>query len=239
MEVTGDMEELMSSLRSPLVGVLLGLVVFPSSLEAAPDRDLGLHLRGGDKGMGASVFITDHLGLELGFSSNMISDRSFELDGFTPFAEGSYGIRFGAVLGVFWEQTALLGIWHPKDELSWRVAARWRPQKLYQVEARSLSVLDMLMELELAQGSVRSIPLTVGVAYTFWVLPWGSEESWWSKLMDFGVVLRVEAGPDFAAYDLEKLPFMAAGARVEAGEETRVQESRVEAYWNFQLGVVF
>lgn len=221
-----------------LAVILIGLILYPSMLSATPDRDLGFHLRGGDKGMGVSVFLTDTLGLELGFSANIMSDKSFELDGFTPFAEGSYGIRFGPMFAAFWERTALTNLWHPQDELSFRVAARWRPQKLYQIEAKAVSFLDLITEMDVQHGTVRSLPVTAGVAYTFWVLPFLGADSWWSQLMDLGIVLRLEVGPDFADYDLEKLPFMAAGGEVQAGEKTRVQESKVELYWNFQIGFI-
>ena len=223
---------------SVLTWILFGVILCPSVLSAAPDRDLGMHLRAGDKGMGVSVFLTDTLGLELGFSANIMSDKSFELDGFTPFAEGSYGIRFGPMLAAFWERTALTKLWHPQDELSLRLAARWRPQKLYQIEARAVSFLELITEMDVQHGTVQSLPVTAGVAYTFWLRPWGEIDSWWSQLLDFGVVFRLEVGPDFADYDLEKLPFMAAGTEVLVGEKTRVQESKVEVYWNFQIGLI-
>ena len=95
-----------------------------------------------------------------------------------------------------------------------------------------------MAEIDVQHGTVDSYPLTAGVAYTWWALPWGKAEEWYSKLLDFGLVFRIEVGPDFATYDLEKQPFLAAGTKVGAGEAERVKDSKVELYWNFQLGLV-
>ena len=89
-------------LNSLLLTILTGALT-ASTAHAEPDRDVEVFLRAGDSGLGANLYLTDQLGVEVGFSSKIMSDKTFELDGFLPFAEGSYGFRFGAVAGLFWE----------------------------------------------------------------------------------------------------------------------------------------
>ena len=216
----------------------LSLLVSSISWAAEPDRDFEVFMRGGDSGLGASLFFTDQLGLEMGYSMNIMSDKTFELEGFTPFASGSYGIRAGFNLALFWEDTAVRGLLLEQDEVSWRIAVRWRPQKLYQIEAKILDFWDALAAIDVQHGTVQSFPITGGLAYTWWALPWGKSDKWWSKLLDFGLVFRVEMGPDFASYDLEKAPFLADGTEIETVQEQRVEDSKVHFYWNFQFGIV-
>ena len=206
---------------------------------ASPDRDLEVFMRFADKGVGANIFITDQLGLEFGLSFNILSDKGFELDGFMPFAHGSYGLKTGPNLGLLWEQTATRGFLLDQDEISWRVAAKWRPHKLYQISGATLSIFDTLAEVNLEHGTVHSFPITVGGTYTWWALPWEDTKEWWANLIDVGVFLRVEVGPDIAHYRLDRLPFLVAGAKVAAGESETVTETKLELYWNLQLGIVF
>lgn len=226
---------MLKSIQCALLSFLFCSTGFASNL---PDRDLGIYFRGGDNGLSASIFLTDTIGLDLGYSVNVLSDKEFKLDGFMPFASGSYGIRAGLNLGLFWEQPAFRGVLLEQDEISWRLAARWRPLQLYQIEAKTVAFFEALTAIDIKHGTVRSIPLTAGVAYTWWALPWGKAEDWWSKLLDFGIVFRLEAGPDFTRYDIEKAPFMADPSEIEAGGVARVVDSKVEFYWNFQIGLV-
>lgn len=194
-----------------------------------PDRDWEIRLHYPEVGPSLAFYPIDGLALQAGFGYRFFKDYSFlepylASDG-AVLVEWSVGFTSVLNAGISYDWTVARGLLNAKDELSVRASLRFRELFIAKIEGANYSPTVG------SAGFATSFPLMGGATYTRWILPdSGRVLKLASKLSDFGVFIRAEAGADFITYHMY---------RVDSDSAELVDIPLIEFIYNTSIGVVF
>lgn len=201
----------------------------PKVTLTGPVRDFEMRLHYPEVGPSVALYRVKSLSFQAGFGTKYFGDYSF----LEPYLETggedivNWTLGYTIVLsaGLAYDFPVKSGLLFEKDSVDLRVAARVRGLLIAKLEG-----VDDRPNYGQA-GVAISVPLSVGVTWTYWILPdsWNFMEAL-SRFTDFGYFLRLEAGPDFVRYFMYQLD----GQTVEP-----IQIPRTELLINFTIGLVF
>lgn len=222
----------MQSVALMAVGLLSSFssVAFAEEVGARwPDRDWEFRLHYPEIGPSIAFYPVEGFSIQAGFGYKFSQNYSFLLpyisSGGTDYVEWSVGFTTVASLGIAYDFPVVQGLTRARDELALRASFRFRELLIAKIEG-----VDYLPSVGSA-GFATSFPLMGGLTYTSWILPDSRRGlNLASKLTDFGVFLRAEAGADFITYHMY---------RIDSESSELVDIPRIEFIYNLTAGIVF
>lgn len=214
---------------------------FLNKAPSKPDRDFELRIGTVFIGTSFAIYPWDHAHFEFGFAFKTGIEKGFDFAGeVIPIGHASTGIDAGLMLGFGWDQAFADNVLFEGDELSWRAGVRWRSVVFVHGSATALAWRLLTADVEAGFGTV--FPVYGGATYTYWLLP--SKRSglrWLSNLVNLGVFVRAEIGPEIGSFttyvdDVEDL--QAAIDNGLEGLQPKTTFPVVRPYYNLVFGIV-